>query len=133
MTITELKQIMGDAEEVCFNGKCHDCGVETDVVAGIEGDKLITSGGAVYKVPPPSIREDNIFIKCEDCFNAKPYISNFRKCEVYSRVVGYLRPVAQFNKGKKAEWKARVKYDANKAVREINESDNAIHDTTKSP
>ena len=24
------------------------------------------------------------------------------KCEVYSRVVGYLRPVSQFNKGKKA-------------------------------
>jgi hypothetical protein len=24
--------------------------------------------------------------------------------EVYSRVVGYLRPVSQWNKGKKAEW-----------------------------
>ena len=29
------------------------------------------------------------------------------KCEVYSRVVEYLRPVSQYNKGKKAEYKDR--------------------------
>lgn len=29
------------------------------------------------------------------------------KCEVYSRVVGYLRPVSQFNKGKQEEFKKR--------------------------
>ncbi|HQO15214.1 MAG TPA: anaerobic ribonucleoside-triphosphate reductase, partial [Smithellaceae bacterium] len=28
-------------------------------------------------------------------------------CEVYSRVVGYLRPVKQWNKGKQAEFNAR--------------------------
>ncbi|HCP16535.1 TPA: ribonucleoside triphosphate reductase, partial [candidate division WOR-3 bacterium] len=31
-------------------------------------------------------------------------------CEVYSRVVGYLRPVKQWNDGKKAEFKARKRY-----------------------
>lgn len=31
-------------------------------------------------------------------------------CEVYSRVVGYLRPVRQWNKGKKAEWADRVDF-----------------------
>jgi len=31
-------------------------------------------------------------------------------CEVYSRVVGYLRPVRQWNKGKKAEWADRVAF-----------------------
>ena len=30
--------------------------------------------------------------------------------EVYSRVVGYLRPVQQWNKGKKAEFKDRAEY-----------------------
>lgn len=30
-----------------------------------------------------------------------------QKTEVYSRVVGYLRPVNQWNKGKKAEFKDR--------------------------
>jgi len=29
------------------------------------------------------------------------------ECEVYSRVVGYLRPISQWNKGKKAEFSDR--------------------------
>lgn len=32
------------------------------------------------------------------------------KCEVYSRVVGYLRPVALWNEGKKEEYKIRKNY-----------------------
>ena len=31
-------------------------------------------------------------------------------CEVYSRVVGYLRPVKQWNKGKQAEFSLRKEY-----------------------
>ena len=30
------------------------------------------------------------------------------KCEVYSRVVGYLRPVQQWNEGKQEEFKDRT-------------------------
>jgi len=30
-----------------------------------------------------------------------------QKCEVYSRVVGYLSPISSWNKGKKEEWKDR--------------------------
>lgn len=33
------------------------------------------------------------------------------KCEVYSRVVGYLRPVQGWNKGKKEEYDLRKTYD----------------------
>ena len=32
------------------------------------------------------------------------------ECEVYSRVVGYLRPVKQWNMGKQNEFKDRVTY-----------------------
>lgn len=32
-------------------------------------------------------------------------------CEVYSRVVGYLRPVQSWNKGKKEEFAMRKKFD----------------------
>jgi hypothetical protein len=31
-------------------------------------------------------------------------------CEVYSRIVGYLRPVSQWNPGKEAEFKKRKEY-----------------------
>ena len=33
------------------------------------------------------------------------------RCEVYSRTVGYLRPVSQWNKGKKAEWADRICFE----------------------
>ena len=39
-------------------------------------------------------------------------------CEVYSRVVGYLRPVQQWNDGKQAEYNDRVVFKTN----EIHES-----------
>ena len=32
-------------------------------------------------------------------------------CEIYSRVVGFIRPVKQWNKGKKAEFKNRKTFD----------------------
>lgn len=31
-------------------------------------------------------------------------------CEIYSRVVGYLRPINQYNPGKMQEYKDRVNY-----------------------
>jgi len=41
-------------------------------------------------------------VKCPTCS---------AKCEVYSRVVGYLRPVNQWNDGKQAEYKIRKTFD----------------------
>lgn len=37
-------------------------------------------------------------------------------CEVYSRVCGYLRPVGQWNTGKKAEYSDRVPFEAEVTV-----------------
>jgi len=31
-------------------------------------------------------------------------------CEVYSRIVGYFRPIKQWNDGKKEEWANRAKF-----------------------
>lgn len=36
-----------------------------------------------------------------------------QKCEVYSRVVGYIRPVNQWNVGKQAEWNDRKFFKMN--------------------
>ena len=36
--------------------------------------------------------------------------SKRQQTEVYSRVVGYLRPVRQWNKGKKSEWADRIDF-----------------------
>ena len=37
-----------------------------------------------------------------------------QRAEVYSRVVGYMRPVSGWNKGKKAEWADSVAFQAPK-------------------
>ena len=34
-----------------------------------------------------------------------------QKCEIYSRVVGYLSPISEWNKGKDEEWKDRQTYE----------------------
>ena len=37
-------------------------------------------------------------------------------CEVYSRIVGYFRPIANWNVGKKEEFKDRLEFDNQKAL-----------------
>jgi len=36
------------------------------------------------------------------------------KCEIFSRIVGYLRPVSNWNEGKQEEFKDRVNFDTKK-------------------
>ncbi len=42
-----------------------------------------------------------------------------QKTEVYSRVVGYFRPVQNWNEGKKQEFCERVAYSEEKALKSI--------------
>ncbi len=37
-----------------------------------------------------------------------------QSCEVWTRVMGYLRPVNHFNKGKQSEYRERVWFSENK-------------------
>ena len=42
------------------------------------------------------------------------------KCEVWTRVMGYHRPVSEFNKGKKSEFYSRKCFTEEKAVQKLN-------------
>jgi anaerobic ribonucleoside-triphosphate reductase len=44
-------------------------------------------------------------------------------CEVYSRIVGYLRPVQNWNKGKRQEFKERATYRVEKERAEAAQAD----------
>lgn len=46
--------------------------------------------------------------KCIECYEEEPELS--QKALVYSRVVGYLSPVNQWNHGKKSEYSRRKVY-----------------------
>jgi len=52
----------------------------------------------------------NIDTKISELENEKCNVKG-AKCEVYSRVVGYLRPVNQWNVGKKEEFCRRKTFD----------------------
>ncbi len=48
----------------------------------------------------------------ENLDKLKKHAAQRTRCEVYSRIVGYLRPVSQWNVGKKEEFKDRQTYDS---------------------
>lgn len=73
---------------------CHDCGKELEK-------------GAEYM---PYEVDGTAMAKCRACHEVKPELADFRKTEVYSRVVGYIRPVEQWNKGKRQEYCDRLEY-----------------------
>lgn len=45
-----------------------------------------------------------------------------RECEVYSRIVGYLRPVSAWNAGKQSEYKVRRMYDPQLSKKAVSEA-----------
>ena len=49
----------------------------------------------------------NTYFKCEACHKINKDLANYQPCEVYSRIVGYIRPLAGWNPAKKAEFKDR--------------------------
>ena len=40
-----------------------------------------------------------------------------QRCEIFSRIVGYLRPINHCNVGKQAEWKDRKTFNINSKKR----------------
>ena len=81
---------------------CHDCKKKIETEGGeIKGGKML-----VYENEGKKI---TIF-KCNECFEKSQELRNYQTCEVYSRIVGYLRPVQQWNLGKQREFKERKEY-----------------------
>jgi uncharacterized protein YlaI len=82
---------------------CHDC--EKDILVRGDGEDLEIQGGKLcfYKDGNETI----VIMKCDECFEKSQSLINYKECEVYSRVVGYIRPVKQWHPGKQAEFKDR--------------------------
>jgi len=88
---------------------CYDCKKEIK----IEGKDIKNGVLLEYEDKDEKIK----ILKCNECFEKNPALTNFRECEVYSRIVGYIRPVKQWHIGKRQEFKDRkeykIKVDAN--------------------
>ncbi len=90
-------QSLNEKEACCF-----DCGCEI-----ILKEEEIENGSLLaYE----DSGEEFFVFKCSDCFSKNEGLSEYKECEVYSRIVGYLRPVNQWNDGKKREYQERKEY-----------------------
>ncbi|MCG6895366.1 MAG: anaerobic ribonucleoside-triphosphate reductase [Desulfobacteraceae bacterium] len=95
-----------DKEVLAWPGVCHDCNCDVKVTATPQPDGIYINGGSVFE--PETGR---FVLKCDTCYSRDPVLRNYQSCEVYSRVVGYLRPVGQWNDAKSAEFKDRKTFD----------------------
>ena len=104
MKILEIEKQLETTDRIEYKGKCHDCdkGVKVRIFRGDKG-AIVIEGGAVYN--PLSTAQ--IFLKCDGCFAKNPILQDYQPCEVFSRVVGYIRPVSGWNKGKIEEFRQR--------------------------
>jgi anaerobic ribonucleoside-triphosphate reductase len=92
-----------------WEGKCHDCGKETKVIYSLHvktRELEAIYGGVVYY---PEGMEKH-FLKCDECYMKEKTLSNFRPCEIYSRVVGYMRPQDTWHDAKLSEFTLRKKF-----------------------
>ena len=110
MTAERLHDLFDENREkdlLTWSGPCHDCGEALVVTATPASDGIHIVGGCVYEP-----LENRFFMKCDVCFKKDAVLRNYQDCEVYSRVVGYLRPVAQWNDGKQSEYAQRRTFDS---------------------
>ena len=56
--------------------------------------------------------EEYFVVRCDECFLKDKSLTNYKRTEVYSRVVGYMRPVQNWNKGKQLEYQDRKEFKA---------------------
>ena len=109
MTVERLHELFDEnpeKEALAWNGECHDCKKTVSVSATPQADGIHIRGGSVYE---PEVNK--FIVKCDACFMEDPMLKNYQDCEVYSRVVGYLRPVAQWNDAKQGEFEDRKLFD----------------------
>ena len=86
--------------------KCDICEAEIQGVNSGEGIELV--GGKQLKFVKDE--KEHWVIRCDKCFETNKELRNFQPCEVYTRCVGYFRPVQQFHEGKQAEYRDRKEF-----------------------
>jgi anaerobic ribonucleoside-triphosphate reductase len=107
-TMKFIKKLLKEAGTGCIElkGSCQSCSKEVKVFVwardmGVEGTGGIIVGKELDALPE---------FKCMECLNRDGGRISPTRTEVYSRVVGYLRPVKGYNKGKKEEFHMRKNY-----------------------
>jgi len=105
LKLERLREMLKTQNPFTFEGECMDCRSSVIVTAAQDGEETTIVGGAVFQPPADWHSQTEYLMKCDGCYEKNPVFNP--RTEVYSRCVGYYRPVNNFNPGKKAEWKSR--------------------------
>ena len=100
------------ANELAFEGKCHDCKEESQVLATLTDDGIAISGGSVYK----PFAEEKFYIKCESCYKKDNILRDYQPCQVFTRTVGYYAAKENMNAAKQSEVEMRKNFDVNRMI-----------------
>lgn len=91
------------------SGNCIDCDKEVNVsVELVNENQIKIDGGALYQPPISYNYQEKVVCKCDECFKKDSKIH--QRNEVYTRVVGYLRPTSQMNPGRISEVEQRIMF-----------------------
>lgn len=55
--------------------------------------------------------KEYLIFKCHECYEKNKELTNFNPCDIYSRIVGYIRPINQWNQGKIQELQERKNFN----------------------
>ncbi len=89
------------------NYKCRDCGKALSLK---DNSEIVGGKVLVYDIGEAGIEKKIEVIKCDGCFEKDSSLKNYQECEVYSRVVGFYRPLKQWHVGKQQEFSERKEY-----------------------
>lgn len=92
-----------------LNGTCQKCKGKVQLVIFKKDMEVSGNGGVVIGDQWDSRPE----FKCSKCLEEDGGMINPTRCEVFSRVCGYLRPTQSFNPGKKREFEMRKNFLTN--------------------
>jgi hypothetical protein len=103
-----LGRLFKEAGTKCIelHGTCQSCKSKVDLVIWEEGLETEGNGGVIVNGEFDAKPE----FKCSACLERDGGRISPTKCEIFTRVCGYLRPVQGFNPGKKAEFNDRKTY-----------------------
>jgi len=104
-----IKKLFNESNKKCIeiNGTCQKCKSPVKLIIFEEENgeyEINGDGGIIDRFNDPQF-------KCFKCLEEDDYKISPQRCEVFSRVVGYLSPVQRWNNGKKQEWKMRKTYE----------------------
>jgi hypothetical protein len=113
-TVKFIKELFKESGRGCIelHGKCQSCDKGVDLIIFKNALEVEGNGGMIVG----KAWDDRPMFKCSECLERDNGMISPTKCEVFTRVCGYLRPIQGFNPGKKEEFNDRKTYNIKEEV-----------------